>query len=107
MAGDGGFDSHALPCLWMSRDDGEQVRVRITLIEAKEKHMRAAPIAARDSDRQATPPLIADASDRPSMADILDDIRIGLRQAIRGKGMPARAMLEEIQAELKADADKG
>ena len=48
----------------------------------------------------------ADASDAPSKADILEDILVGLRQAKRGEGMDARQMIDEIRAELKADADE-
>lgn len=48
----------------------------------------------------------ADASDAPSKAEILDDIRVGLRQAKRGEGMDARQMIAEIRAELEADGDE-
>ena len=47
----------------------------------------------------------ADDSPPPTKAEILEDIRIGLRQAKDAEGMPARAVLDEIRAELASDAD--
>ena len=41
----------------------------------------------------------------PTKADIIDDIRAGLRQAKAGEGRPARLVLQEIRDELAADAD--
>ena len=41
----------------------------------------------------------------PTKADIMDDIRVGLRQAKAGEGRPARQVLQEIRDELAADAD--
>ena len=41
----------------------------------------------------------------PTKADIIDDIRVGLRQAKAGEGRPARLVLQEIRDELAADAD--
>ena len=41
----------------------------------------------------------------PTKDDIIDDIRVGLRQAKAGEGRPARLVLQEIRDELAADAD--
>ena len=41
----------------------------------------------------------------PRNVDIIDDIRVGLRQAKAGEGRPARLILREIRDELAADAD--
>ena len=44
-------------------------------------------------------------SSPPTKDDIIDDIRVGLRQAKAGEGRPARQVLQEIRDELAADAD--
>ncbi len=43
--------------------------------------------------------------DVPTKADILDDVRRGLKQAQAGEGRPARVVLEEIRRELAEDDD--
>ena len=65
----------------------------IDITEHKSKH-------ARNSRNKIS----ADSSP-PTKADIIDDIRIGLRQAKAGEGRPARLVLQEIRDELAADAD--
>lgn len=51
------------------------------------------------------PDQIAADSPPPTKADIIDDIRVGLRQAKAGEGRPARQVLQEIRDEVAADAD--
>ncbi len=42
----------------------------------------------------------------PTKEELLEDIRIGLRQAIAGdEGMPALESLEELRREIYGDAD--
>lgn len=41
----------------------------------------------------------------PTKADIIDDIRVGLRQAKGGEGRTARQVLQEIRDELATVAD--
>ena len=55
--------------------------------------------------RRNTPNRISADSTPPTKADIIDDIRVGLRQAKAGEGRPARLVLQEIRDELAADAD--
>lgn len=43
------------------------------------------------------------ADDEPAKAEIMDDIRIGLRQAAAGEGRPAREALEEIRRRIADD----
>jgi len=51
--------------------------------------------------------VLADDDDRePTKEEIMDDIRIGLRQAMAGVvGRPALEVLDEIDRELKQDAN--
>ena len=55
--------------------------------------------------RRISPNRVAADSVPPTKADIIDDIRVGLRQAKAGEGRPARLVLQEIRDELAADAD--
>lgn len=51
--------------------------------------------------------VVADDDDRePTKEEIMEDLRIALRDAIAGKkGMPAREALDEIDRELMEDAN--
>ena len=44
------------------------------------------------------------AYDEPTKAEIMEDIRIGLRQAAAGEGRPAREALEEIRRKIADNA---
>ena len=44
------------------------------------------------------------ADDEPNKAELRDDIRIGLRQAVAGEGRPAREALGEIRRRIADDA---
>ena len=52
-----------------------------------------------------SPNKISTDSTPPTKVDIIDDIRVGLRQAKAGEGRPALLVLQEIRDELAADAD--
>ena len=45
--------------------------------------------------------------DEPTKAEILEDVRTGLQQALAGEGRPAREALEEIRRKIAHDADPG
>ncbi len=62
-----------------------------------------------DNLNPTAPPTLAEDDDRePTKEEILEDIRIGLRQAMAGvEGRPALEVLDEIDRELKQDANAG
>ena len=43
----------------------------------------------------------------PTKEELLEDLRIGLRQAIAGEGMPARESIEALRHRIYRDADDG
>lgn len=43
-------------------------------------------------------------AEEPTKAEIMDDIRIGLKQAAAGEGRPAREAFQELRRKIKADA---
>ena len=42
----------------------------------------------------------------PTKEELLEDLRIGLRQAIAGEGMPARESIEALRQRIYRDADR-
>ncbi len=55
---------------------------------------------------QAPPALKADDSREPTKEDILEDIRIGLRDVLADyEGMPALEFLDELESETEVDAN--
>jgi predicted transcriptional regulator len=42
----------------------------------------------------------------PSKEEILEDLRIGMMEALAGKGRPAHELLEELRREFGANANK-
>ncbi len=55
--------------------------------------------------KQAMPALEADDDREPTKAEIMEDIRIGIIQAKAGLGRPALEVLDEIDRELRQDAN--
>lgn len=43
--------------------------------------------------------------EEPTKAELLDDIRIGLKQAAAGEGRPAREAFQELRRKTEGDAD--
>ena len=43
-------------------------------------------------------------ADEPTKAEIMEDIRIGLRQAAAGEGRPAHEAFEELRQKIAGDA---
>ena len=43
-------------------------------------------------------------ADEPTKAEIMEDIRIGLRQAAAGEGRPAHEAFEELRRKIAGDA---
>lgn len=54
-------------------------------------------------------PAIDDASydDEPTKEDILEGIRIGMRQALAGETTPVKQLFDEVRRELEDNADTG
>ena len=44
-------------------------------------------------------------ADEPTKAEILEDLRQGLKEALEGKGRPAREALAELRRKLADNAD--
>lgn len=46
----------------------------------------------------------AEIADEPSKSELMEDIRIGLRQALAGEGRPAREAFKELRQKIAGDA---
>ena len=46
----------------------------------------------------------AEIADEPTKAEIMEDIRIGLKQAAAGEGRPAHEAFEELRRKIAGDA---
>ena len=58
----------------------------------------------RDALRRPKRQPSATIADEPSKAEIMEDIRIGLRQAAAGEGRPAHEAFEELRRKIAGDA---
>ena len=45
----------------------------------------------------------AEIADEPTKAEIMDDLRIGLRQAATGEGRPAHEAFKELRRKIEGD----
>ncbi len=54
-------------------------------------------------------PVVDDASyyDEPTKEEILEGIRIGMRQALAGETTPVKQLFDEVRRELEDNADTG
>ncbi len=48
---------------------------------------------------------VVPASDEPGKDEIIQNIRVGMRQALAGETRPAREALDEIRSKIATDAD--